>query len=72
MTDRPFFFICVCFFFLNVTEEVLPASWKFDLHGDEKYVLAESSDDIFQQQVVGGENLNGGFDRVAKRLFNSA
>ena len=51
---------------------MLPASWKFDLHGDEKYVLAESSDDIFQQQVVGGENLNGGFDRVAKRLFNSA
>jgi len=54
------------------TDEVLPATWKADLHGEERHVLAESSDDVFQQQVAANQHPKGGFSHVAKRLFNSA
>ena len=57
------------------TDEVLPASWKADLHGEEWHVLAQSSGDIFHQQVAhvaADHALHRSFNDVANRLFDSA
>lgn len=52
-----------------VADEVLPASWKADLSGEEWHILAESSQDIFS---AGEEDAGkGNFNRIAKRLFDS-
>nr|CAH0104006.1 unnamed protein product [Daphnia galeata] len=50
------------------TEEVLPATWKSDLSGEEWQILAIPSDDIFSADKDGTK---GNFNRVAKRLFDS-
>lgn len=50
------------------TEEILPATWKADLSGEEWHILATSSDDIFSADKDGTK---GNFNRVAKRLFDS-
>jgi len=48
---------------------VLPASWKADLSGEEWNILAEQSNDIFSADP---EGTKGNFNRIAKRLFDSA
>ncbi|XP_032777147.1 cyanophycinase isoform X2 [Daphnia magna] len=50
------------------TEEVLPATWKADLAGEEWHILATPSEDIFSADKDGTK---GNFNRVAKRLFDS-
>lgn len=54
--------------FLQLLEEVLPATWKSDLSGEEWHVLAAPSDDIFSANKDGTK---GNFNHVAKRLFDS-
>lgn len=49
-------------------EEVLPATWKADLAGEEWHILATPSEDIFSADKDGTK---GNFNRVAKRLFDS-
>lgn len=49
-------------------EEVLPASWKSDLTGEEWHILATPSEDIFS---AGKNGTKGNFNHVAKRLFDS-
>ena len=53
---------------LCLLEEVLPATWKSDLSGEEWQILAIPSDDIFSADKDGTK---GNFNRVAKRLFDS-
>lgn len=51
-------------------DEVLPATWKADLSGEEWHVLAQSSDDVFSSaQNPDGKSAN--LNRVALRLFDS-
>lgn len=60
----------ISFFLLScAVDEVLPASWKADLSGEEWNILAEPSNDIFS---VDPEGTKGNFNRAAKRLFDSA
>lgn len=54
------------------TDEVLPAPWKSELHGDERHVVAECGGDVFHPQVAANQQPNGSFHHAAKRLFNSA
>jgi hypothetical protein len=53
---------------VSIIEEVLPATWKSDLSGEEWQILAIPSDDIFSADKDGTK---GNFNRVAKRLFDS-
>ena len=50
-------------------DEVLPASWKADLNGEEWHAMATSSEDIF---VDADDATHDGFNHVAKRLFDSS
>lgn len=51
-----------------MAEEVLPATWKADLSGEEWHVLATPSEDIFPSHK---DATKGNFNHVAKRLFDS-
>lgn len=53
----------------TVIDEMLPAFWKAELANEEWHMLAEASDDIFSANPDGKK---GNFNRVAKRLFDSA
>ena len=54
--------------YLHTSEEILPATWKADLFGEEWHILASPNEDIFS---AGEEGVKGNFNRVAKRLFDS-
>ena len=54
--------------YLHTSEEILPATWKADLFGEEWHILASPNEDIFS---AGEEGIKGNFNRVAKRLFDS-
>lgn len=55
--------------FIIPNDEMLPAFWKAELANEEWHMLAEASDDIFSANPDGKK---GNFNRVAKRLFDSA
>jgi hypothetical protein len=54
-----------------IKDEVLPASWKADLSGEEWHVLSPTNHDIFSAHHSSEHRHPGNFNKMAKRLFDS-